>query len=97
MDLHYTLMMLDLDIFDRPTMSDRTLKPSAQQKFAFSVPYFEAKVAALEKYTTGSGDIKNHPFATATAATEIQGQIKDFVEMILLTNKERALAAHETR
>ena len=52
---------------------------------------------ALEKYKAGSSGRKRNLFLTAAAATEIQGQLEEFVKVISSTDKERALAAQEAK
>jgi hypothetical protein len=96
-NLHYMLMMWDSDLFSEPTMTEWMSKPPAERTYEHSVPFFETKVEALEKYEAGSGGRRKNPFSTAAAATEIQSQLEGFVTAISSKDDERALAARETK
>jgi hypothetical protein len=91
------LMMWDSDLFTEPAMTEWMSKPPAERTYEHSVPFFEAKVEALEKYEAGSGGLRKNPILTAAAATEIQNQLESFVTAISSKDEERVLAAQETK
>ena len=97
-NLHYMLVIWESNLFTELMMTEWTSRAPTLCTYTHSIPFFKAKMEALEKYGAGLGGKRKNPFlAAAAAATEIQGELERFVQTISKSNEERALAARETK